>query len=73
MEAMVINTVVEDNLIKIPDAIIAVTAKFHGIPLYTFNKKDFKFIPVFIDSLVLIPVFHHQLHAFIINFNPVIW
>ena len=31
--------------LKIPDAIIAATAKFHGIPLYTFNKKDFNFVP----------------------------
>ena len=30
--------------LKIPDAIIAATAKFHGIPLYTFNKKDYRFV-----------------------------
>ncbi len=30
--------------LKIPDAIIAATARFHGISFYTFNEKDFKFI-----------------------------
>ncbi len=31
--------------LKIPDAIIAATSIFHGIPFFTHNKKDFKFIP----------------------------
>jgi tRNA(fMet)-specific endonuclease VapC len=31
--------------LKIPDAIIAATARYHDIPLYTFNLRDFKFIP----------------------------
>jgi predicted nucleic acid-binding protein len=31
--------------LKIPDAIIAATARFHDIPLYTLNNKDFRFIP----------------------------
>jgi predicted nucleic acid-binding protein len=31
--------------LKIPDAIIAATARFHDIPLYTLNSKDFRFIP----------------------------
>lgn len=31
--------------LMIPDAVIAATAKFHNIPLLTFNTKDFKFIP----------------------------
>lgn len=31
--------------IKIPDALIAATAIYLGIPLYSENKKDFDFIP----------------------------
>ncbi len=31
--------------IKIPDALIAATAIHLGIPLYSYNKKDFDFIP----------------------------
>jgi len=31
--------------LKIPDAIIAGTARFYSTPLYTHNKKDFQFIP----------------------------
>ena len=43
------NTLMEEyhlsHGLKIPDAIIAATAKFHDISFYTFNKKDFKFVP----------------------------
>jgi len=31
--------------LSLPDALIAATALFHKIPLYTLNTKDFKFIP----------------------------
>lgn len=31
--------------LQIPDAIIAATAVVHQIPLYTYNIKDFAFIP----------------------------
>jgi predicted nucleic acid-binding protein len=31
--------------LSLPDALIAATAIFHNIPLYTLNTKDFKFIP----------------------------
>ncbi|WP_310379306.1 PIN domain-containing protein [Flavobacterium sp.] len=31
--------------LSLPDALIAATALYHNIPLYTLNKKDFKFIP----------------------------
>lgn len=31
--------------LKIPDAVIAATARYYDIPLYTFNAKDFRFIP----------------------------
>ena len=31
--------------IKIPDALIAATAISLGLPLYTYNNKDFDFIP----------------------------
>ena len=31
--------------LQIPDAIIAATAVIHQIPLYTYNIKDFAFIP----------------------------
>ena len=30
--------------LNFPDALIAATALFHGIRLYTLNLKDFKFI-----------------------------
>ena len=28
-----------------PDALIAATAIYHNVPLFTLNTKDFKFIP----------------------------
>jgi len=31
--------------LKIPDAIIATTSRYHGVSLFTFNKKDFRYIP----------------------------
>lgn len=31
--------------LSLPDALIAATAIFHNIPIYTLNTKDFKFIP----------------------------
>ena len=31
--------------LKIPDALIAATAKYYDIPLYTLNKKDFRYMP----------------------------
>ena len=31
--------------LKIPDAIIAATSRYHGVSLFTFNKKDFRYIP----------------------------
>jgi predicted nucleic acid-binding protein len=31
--------------LQIPDAIIAATAAVHQIPLYTYNLKDFDFLP----------------------------
>lgn len=31
--------------LTLPDALIAATALHHGIPLYTLNVKDFRFIP----------------------------
>ena len=31
--------------LSLPDALIAATALYHNIPLYTLNTKDFKFIP----------------------------
>ncbi len=31
--------------IQIPDAIIGATAVVHQIPFYTYNTKDFDFIP----------------------------
>lgn len=31
--------------LQIPDAIIGATAIIHQIPFYTYNKKDFDFIP----------------------------
>jgi len=30
--------------LKLPDAIIAATAEYHNLPLYTTNVKDFQFI-----------------------------
>ena len=43
------NSLLEDyhlsHSLKIPDAVIAATASFHDVPLFTLNKKDFKFIP----------------------------
>jgi len=31
--------------LQIPDAIIGATAIFYNIPLYTYNIKDFNFMP----------------------------
>jgi predicted nucleic acid-binding protein len=31
--------------LTLPDALIAATAIYHNIPLYTLNTKDFKFLP----------------------------
>lgn len=31
--------------LTLPDALIAATALHHAIPLYTLNKKDFRYIP----------------------------
>jgi predicted nucleic acid-binding protein len=31
--------------LSIPDAFIAATALYYDVDLYTFNKKDFRFIP----------------------------
>jgi len=31
--------------LKIPDAIIGASAIIYNIPLFTYNKKDFKFMP----------------------------
>ena len=33
------------NRIQFPDALIAATALHHGLPLYTLNRKDFRYIP----------------------------
>ena len=33
------------NSLQIPDAIIGATAIFYNIPLYTYNIKDFNFMP----------------------------
>jgi len=33
------------NNLQIPDAIIAATAVFYKLPLFTYNLKDFKYIP----------------------------
>jgi len=33
------------NNLQIPDAIIAATSVFYNIPLFTYNIKDFHFIP----------------------------
>lgn len=32
------------HTLAVPDALIAATALFHKIPLYTLNRKDFRFI-----------------------------
>ena len=32
------------NRLALPDALIAATALHHGLPLYTLNKKDFRYI-----------------------------
>jgi predicted nucleic acid-binding protein len=31
--------------LALPDAIIGATAIYYRIPLYTYNTKDFKFLP----------------------------
>lgn len=31
--------------LALPDAIIGATAAFYQIPLFTYNRKDFKFLP----------------------------
>ncbi len=31
--------------LALPDAIIGATATFYQIPLFTYNRKDFKFLP----------------------------
>jgi len=31
--------------LSVPDGLIAATAIRYGIPLYTFNKKDFQYLP----------------------------
>jgi predicted nucleic acid-binding protein len=31
--------------LNLPDALIAATAVYYGIELFTFNEKDFRFIP----------------------------
>lgn len=33
------------HTLKLPDAFIAATAIYHDIPLYTLNKKDFRYMP----------------------------
>ena len=33
------------NRLSLPDALIAATALHHGLPLYTLNRKDFRYIP----------------------------
>jgi len=35
----------KSNFLQIPDALIAATAITFDIRLYTFNKKDFQYIP----------------------------
>jgi predicted nucleic acid-binding protein len=45
---MTVNLVEKYSLshkLSLPDAMIAATALYHNIPLYTLNTKDFKFIP----------------------------
>ena len=34
-----------NHSLAIPDALIAATALHHDVALYTFNIKDFRFIP----------------------------
>ena len=31
------------NRLNLPDALIAATALHHGLPLYTLNRKDFRY------------------------------
>ncbi|MDQ2769225.1 MAG: PIN domain-containing protein [Bacteroidota bacterium] len=31
--------------LSFPDALIAATALHHGLPLFTLNRKDFRYIP----------------------------
>lgn len=33
------------NRLSLPDALIAATALHQGLPLFTLNKKDFRYIP----------------------------
>ncbi|MEM9834615.1 MAG: type II toxin-antitoxin system VapC family toxin [Bacteroidota bacterium] len=33
------------HTLNVPDALIATTALSHKLPLYTLNRKDFRFIP----------------------------
>ena len=33
------------NRLSLPDALIAATALHHSLPLYTLNRKDFRYIP----------------------------
>lgn len=33
------------NRLNLPDALIAATALHHNLPLYTLNRKDFRYIP----------------------------
>ena len=42
-EALMLKYVLSHKL-SIPDAIIAATALYYDLPLYTLNKKDFKYI-----------------------------
>lgn len=35
----------KSHTLDIPDSIIAATSLIYGLPLITYNKKDFKFIP----------------------------
>ena len=35
----------KSHTLDIPDSIIAATSLINGLPLMTYNKKDFKFIP----------------------------
>jgi hypothetical protein len=59
--------------LQIPDAIIGATAVIHQIPFYTYNTKDFDFIPgihtVNLNSLkpLRLQVLHHVATAFYIR------
>ncbi len=33
------------QILAVPDSLIAATALTHETPLYTLNRKDFRFIP----------------------------